>query len=191
MFGIIKNSIFGTTEESKYDVLSNETKEEGTYEIRKYKAARYATLTSEGKPFDQSTGECMKKMLLYVGGSNDKGEGMGMTAPVCITVFPKDDGTLQDRVVVGLRLPERYQENPPTPTDSSIQFEDREALTVYVARFGGYAHEKEYCTEAARLTQMLGEGTTFQKDKYFCCGYDPPVKPYGRRNEVWFIKEEH
>lgn len=48
--------------------------EEGTYEIRKYKAARYATLTSEGKPFDQSTGECMKKMLLYVGGNNDKGE---------------------------------------------------------------------------------------------------------------------
>ncbi|KAL4647885.1 heme-binding protein 1-like [Arapaima gigas] len=190
MFGLIKNSLFGGNEEAKYEVLSTESKEEGSCEVRRYESAHYATLTCEGKTFDQATGECVKKLLMYVGGSNDKGEGMGMTAPICITVFPRDDGSLSDRIVTGLRIPERYQGNPPTPTDSAIQFEERPAMTVYALRFGGFAHENEYRNEAANLTRILGESASYRRGTYFCCGYDPPMKPYGRRNEVWFIKEE-
>lgn len=57
-------------------------------------------------------------------------------------------------------------------------------------QFGGFAGESEYRAEALRLTRTLGETAPFQRKQYFCCSYDPPLKPYGRRNEVWFLQEE-
>lgn len=57
-------------------------------------------------------------------------------------------------------------------------------------QFGGFAGESEYRAEALRLTRTLGETAPFQRKQYFCCSFDPPLKPYGRRNEVWFLQEE-
>ncbi|KAG7460026.1 hypothetical protein MATL_G00216760 [Megalops atlanticus] len=190
MFGMIKNSLFGATEVTEYKLLSSETKEGVNYEVRRYDAARYASVCSEGKSFDQATSDCVKRLLMYTGGSNDRGEGMGMTAPIAITVFTRDDGAMSRRFVVGLRLPSRYQDNPPAPTDSSIKIEDRPGMTVYSLQFGGYAGEYEFRMEASRLTRILGETAPYQRKQYFCCSYDPPIKPYGRKNEVWFIQEE-
>ena len=48
-----------------------------------------------GKPFDEASKEAALKLLKYVGGSNDKGAGMGMTAPVSITAFPAEDKSLE------------------------------------------------------------------------------------------------
>lgn len=56
-------------------------------------------------------------------------------------------------------------------------------------QFGGYAEEVDYVNYAAKLKSALGSEATYRKDFYFCNGYDPPMKPYGRRNEVWFVKE--
>lgn len=55
--------------------------------------------------------------------------------------------------------------------------------------FGGYAKEVDYVNYAAKLTSALGNEASFHKDFYFCNGYDPPMKPYGRRNEVWLLKK--
>uniref|UniRef100_A0A673HIF4 Heme-binding protein 1 n=1 Tax=Sinocyclocheilus rhinocerous TaxID=307959 RepID=A0A673HIF4_9TELE len=79
---------------------------------------------------------------------------------------------------------------PPTPTDSSIRIEDRPGMTVYVLRFGGFAGESEFRAEASRLTCTLGDSGPFQRKQYLCCSYDPPIKPYSRRNEVWFLQDE-
>lgn len=59
------------------------------------------------------------------------GAGMGMMAPVCSTVFPAEDGSLQHKVKVLLRIPSQFQNNPPSPTDESIQVEKREEMVVY------------------------------------------------------------
>lgn len=56
-------------------------------------------------------------------------------------------------------------------------------------QFGGYAKEADYVSYAAKLKGALGSDAAYRKDFYLCNGYDPPMKPYGRRNEVWFVKE--
>lgn len=63
-------------------------------------------------------------------------------------------------------------------------------LFAVSSQFGGFAGETEYRAEAVRLTRTLGETAPYQRKQYFCCSYDVPIKPYGRRNEVWFLQEE-
>ncbi|XP_029446324.1 heme-binding protein 1 isoform X1 [Rhinatrema bivittatum] len=160
------------------------------YEERVYDAGKYAAVEVTGKPFDEASREAVLQLLKYVGGTNQKGTGMGMTAPVTITAFPSEDGSLQQRVKVLLRIPSQYQEDPPAPSESSIQIEERESVTVYSTQFGGFAKEADYVAHAAKLRSALGEEETLRTDFYFCNGYDPPMKPYGRRNEVWLVKKD-
>ncbi|XP_034395242.1 heme-binding protein 1-like [Cyclopterus lumpus] len=190
MFGMLKNSLFGNTEETEYKLLSSETQDGVSFEVRRYDGAKYAVASSEGRSFDQVTGELVRKLLMYIGGSNDQGVGMGTAAPIIVTVYPRNDGVLSRRLVVAIRIPSSYQLSPPTPTDSAIGIEERPGMTVYTLQFGGFAGESEYRAEALRLTRTLGETAPFQRKQYFCCSYDPPLKPYGRRNEVWFLQEE-
>ncbi|KAF1540011.1 Heme-binding protein 1, partial [Eudyptes moseleyi] len=117
------------------------------------------------------------------------GVGMGMTAPVSITAFPAEDGSLQQKVKVSLRIPSQFQANPPHPSDESIKIEERQEMTIYSTQFGGYAKEVDYVNYAAKLESALGSEAAYRKDFYFCNGYDPPMKPFDRRNEVWFVKE--
>lgn len=56
-------------------------------------------------------------------------------------------------------------------------------------QFGGYAKEADYVAHVTQLrTTLEGTPATYQGDIYYCAGYDPPMKPYGRRNEVWLVK---
>ncbi|KAL3054240.1 hypothetical protein OYC64_006546 [Pagothenia borchgrevinki] len=191
MFGMMKNSLFGNTEETEYKLLSSEIKDGVSFEVRRYDGAKYAVVSSEGRSFDQVTGELVRKLLMYIGGSNEQAVAMGTAAPIIITVYPRNDGVLSRRLVVAIRIPTSYQQEPPTPSDTTITVEDRSGMTVYALRqFGGFAAESEYRAEALRLTRTLGETAPFQRKQYFCCSYDPPLKPYGRRNEVWFLQEE-
>uniref|UniRef100_A0A1A8GXA0 Heme-binding protein 1 n=1 Tax=Nothobranchius korthausae TaxID=1143690 RepID=A0A1A8GXA0_9TELE len=190
MFGMIKNSLFGNSEETQYKVLSSETKDGVSFEVRRYDPAKYATISSEGRTYEQVIGELVRKLLKYIGGSNEQEEAMGTAFPIIITVFPRNDGVFSRRLVVGIRIPSIYQQSPPTPIDSAIRIEERPGMTVYALQFGGFAGESEYRAEALRLTRTLGETAPFQRKQYFCCSFDPPLKPYGRRNEVWFLQEE-
>ena len=45
-----------------------------SYEVRRYDAAKYAVVSSEGRTFDQVTGELVRKLLMYIGGSNEEGQ---------------------------------------------------------------------------------------------------------------------
>ncbi|XP_044311602.1 heme-binding protein 1 [Varanus komodoensis] len=189
MFGMIRNSLFGSAELWPCQVLSKGEKDEVAYEERTYEGGKFATVELTGKPFDEALREAVLKLLKYVGGSNDQGAGMGMMAPVCTTVFPAEDGSLQHKVKVLLRIPSQFQANPPSPTDESIRIEEREEMAVYSTQFGGYAKEVDYVQYAAKLTSAIGNEKIYHKDFYFCNGYDPPMKPYGRRNEVWLLKK--
>ncbi|KAK2101321.1 hypothetical protein P7K49_018987 [Saguinus oedipus] len=55
-------------------------------------------------------------------------------------------------------------------------------------QFGGYAKEADYVAHASRLRAALEGTAAYRGDIYFCTGYDPPMKPYGRRNEIWLLK---
>ncbi|XP_028671200.1 heme-binding protein 1-like [Erpetoichthys calabaricus] len=190
MFGMIKNSLLGSTEETPYKVLSTETKEDVNYEVRRYDGGKFACVDTDSRSFDEASREAVLKLLKYMGGSNDKGVGMGMTAPVSMITFPKADGSLSGKLKVGLRLPTKFQVEPPKPIDEGIRIEDRPGMTVYSTQFGGYAKEADYRFHANRLMTVLGDGAPYQRNQYLCNGYDPPMKPYGRRNEVWLLQEE-
>ena len=56
---------------------------------------------------------------------------MGTAAPITITVFPRDDGVISRRLVVGIRIPMAHQRSPPTPSDGAIRIEERPGMTVY------------------------------------------------------------
>lgn len=45
-----------------------------SFEVRRYDAAKYAVVSSEGRAFDQVSGELVRKLLMYIGGSNEQGE---------------------------------------------------------------------------------------------------------------------
>ncbi|XP_069510537.1 heme-binding protein 1 [Ambystoma mexicanum] len=188
MFGMIKNSLFGTTETNSGRVQRAEERDGVTFEERVHDGGHYATVEVTGKPFDEASKEAVLQLLKYVGGSNSKGLGMGMTAPVSITAYPQEDGGLQPRVKVLLRIPSQYQDDPPVPTDEAIKLEERAGMTVYSTQFGGFAKEADYVAHAAKLMSALGDEAVVHRDFYFCNGYDPPMKPYGRRNEVWLQK---
>nr|XP_013803543.1 PREDICTED: heme-binding protein 1 [Apteryx mantelli mantelli] len=189
MLGMIKNSLLSSVEAWPFRVLSQGAAGEVAYEERACEGGMFAAVEVTGKPFDEASKEAVLKLLKYVGGTNDKGVGMGMTAPVSITAFPAEDGSLQQKVKVFLRIPSQFQAKPPCPSDDSIKVEERQEMTIYSTQFGGYAKEADYVNYAAKLKSALGTETVYRKDFYFCNGYDPPMKPYGRRNEVWFVKE--
>ncbi|KAK6471494.1 heme-binding protein 1 [Huso huso] len=177
MFGLIKNSLLGGTEETPYKILTSETKGDLNYEVRRYDGGMFATVNVDGKSFDETSGEAVLKLLKYVGGSNDKGIGMGMTAPVSITAFPKEDGSLSGKLNPGSdTVPSGFSLFLPAPPP--------------LLQFGGYAKEVDYRSHAARLMAALGDSAPYQRGQYLCNGYDPPMKPYGRRNEIWLLQEE-
>lgn len=188
MLGMIKNSLFGSVETWPWQVLSKGSKGDVFYEERACEGGKFATVEVTDKPVDEALREAMPKVMKYVGGSNDKGLGMGMTVPISFAVFPSDDGDLQKKLKVWFRIPNKFQSDPPAPSDDSIKIEDREGITVYSTQFGGYAKAADYTAQAAQLRSALESTAKYQTDFYFCTGYDPPMKPYGRRNEVWLVK---
>lgn len=188
MLGMIKNSLFGSVETWPWQVLSKGDKEEVSYEERACEGGKFATVEVTDKPVDEALREAMPKVAKYAGGTNDKGIGMGMTVPISFAVFPNEDGSLQKKLKVWFRIPNHFQSDPPAPSDKSVKIEEREGITVYSMQFGGYAKEADYVAQATRLRAALEGTATYQGDIYFCTGYDPPMKPYGRRNEIWLLK---
>jgi len=60
-------------------VSSSDRQDGVSYEVRRYDAGKYAAISSEGRSFDQVTGELVRKLLMYIGGSNDQGERHTLT----------------------------------------------------------------------------------------------------------------
>uniref|UniRef100_A0A8D1Q1M5 Heme-binding protein 1 n=1 Tax=Sus scrofa TaxID=9823 RepID=A0A8D1Q1M5_PIG len=134
MLGMIKNSLFGSVETWPWQVLSKGDKQDISYEERACEGGKFATVEMTDKPVDEALREAMPKVMKYVGGSNDKGIGMGMTVPISFAVFPSDGGSLQKKLKVWFRIPNEFQSNPPVPSDDSIKIEERESITVYSFR---------------------------------------------------------
>ncbi|KFO73007.1 Heme-binding protein 1 [Cuculus canorus] len=186
MLGMIKNSLLSTVEAWPYRVLSKGEKEQLSYEERECEGGRFAAVELAGKAFDEASkeGAGHKEEFLH----NESGKALAQVAQgTCGCPIP--GGVQSQKVKVSLRIPSPFQGNPPSPSDESIKIEERQGMTIYSTQFGGYAKEVDYVNYAAKLKSALGSEAAYHKDFYLCNGYDPPMKPYGRRNEVWFVKE--
>ncbi|XP_037669375.1 heme-binding protein 1-like [Choloepus didactylus] len=188
MLGMIKNSLLGSSETWPWQVLSTGGKKEVSYEERACGGRKFATLEVTDKPVDEALQEAVPKVKNYMGGTNNKGIGMEMTVPISFAMFPGEDGSLQKKLKVWFRIPNEFKSNPLVPSDESIKIKEREGISVYCMHFGDYAKEASYTAQAAQLHTALEGTATCQSDLYFCTGYYPPVKPFGRCNKIWLVK---
>ena len=62
--------------------------------------------------------------------------------------------------------------------------------TFLPSKYGGFSNEEDALAEIAKLRSALEKENCKYKEKFcYYCGYDSPVTLFGRRNEIWFIKE--
>nr|KAF6368638.1 heme binding protein 1 [Myotis myotis] len=116
MLGMIRNSLFGSVETWPWQVLSKGGKEEVTYEERTCEGGKFATVEVTDKPVDEALREAMPKVMKYVGGTNDKGIGMGMTVPISFAVFPMTTALKSRRGKASLSIPRSLGVMPRKPT---------------------------------------------------------------------------
>ncbi|KAK3890001.1 hypothetical protein Pcinc_006029 [Petrolisthes cinctipes] len=128
------------------------------------------------------------RLFAYIDGKNDRNLELVMGIPVSIEARQGEAGGLSMQAC--FFIPETNQANPPVPIDSSVSIVTRPAMTVFTREFGGYASDEhtwqEEATELTRLVQA--ENININPNIAFWNAYDPPLKFWGRRNEVWLVK---
>ena len=63
-------------------------------------------------------------------------------------------------------------------------------LSSLCRTFGGFASDETWVQKAVELGDAVGDHSKFTDTQYYTAGYDPPFKPFGRTNEVWFVKSQ-
>ncbi|GIY96956.1 heme-binding protein 1, partial [Caerostris extrusa] len=60
---------------------------------------------------------------------------------------------------------------------------------IYVRTFGGMAKDADWKREFDALKAKLENPDDVDLSEYHRAAYDPPFKPFNRRNEVWVVKK--
>ncbi|KAK7101865.1 heme-binding protein 2-like [Littorina saxatilis] len=185
MFGLIKLAIKGL-QKPEYDNVG--TSDE--YEERRYKPAKWVSTTVKKISAKEATTEGFYRLFAFISGENDKSTKVDMTAPVTTWVDPGAGPNCESSFTVSFYIPTEHQEDPPKPTNPLVFIEDRPEFTAYVTKFGGFANDETWVQKAVELGNAIGDHSKFNDEQYYTAGYDPPFKPFGRTNEVWFVKNE-
>ncbi|KAK7084288.1 Heme-binding protein 2 [Halocaridina rubra] len=188
MAGIIKGikAAFGDVEMAPYTIIV----ERGGYEERLYPARKWACTKMKGMDQSSLISPMFRKLFNYISGKNEPNIRIDMTSPVTTYVEPSAGPTCESTFTMGFLVPEEHQNLPPPPSDKSIFIEERPTLTVYTRRFGGYTSDDIILKEARDLAEEIQKQNepSVNFDQYYIVGYDPPFKLFGRRNEIWFVK---
>jgi len=167
-------SAMAKTEEQKYRVIYSE---EG-FEIRFYPSAILATIYSDAKSYKQLAYPGFRKLAGYIFGDNESETKISMTSPVHMDF--NNSGSSMSFV-----MPSSYNmENLPKPDDSSVILEKTEDLYVAVMQFKGYASDDKITEYSEKLKNLLNDKGIKYYGNFSYLGYDPPFKPFGRRNEI-------
>lgn len=187
MAGLVKGikALLGDVEMAPYTVVA----EKEGFEERLYPARKWACTTMIGPEKDTLASPMFRKLFNYISGKNDQNVRMDMTTPVTTYIEPGAGPTCSSTFTMAFFIPQDHQNNPPV-AGPDVFIEERPEMTVFTRRFGGYASDETIGREAKELAELIqasGE-TDVDLTHYYTAGYDPPFKPIGRRNEVWFVK---
>ncbi|XP_033637255.1 heme-binding protein 1-like [Asterias rubens] len=190
MFKTFATLLFTTPPAPKYTVIA--TKE--GFEEREYDESLWAVTEATGETIKAATSVGFRKLFKYITGANKEGVTVAMTAPVMVFHEPGDEEgnwtSLKKDIKVGFMIPEEVREKVPTPTDDTITMRNTHKSRAYVSKYGGFSNEEDALAEIAKLRSALEKENCKYKEKFcYYCGYDSPVTLFGRRNEIWFIKE--
>ncbi|GFY36026.1 heme-binding protein 1 [Trichonephila clavipes] len=84
-----------------------------------------------------------------------------------------------------------YRIVPVRGSKISVGIGRRESMahSVTVKTFGGIAKDVDWKREFEALKSKIDNPDDVDLSEYHRAGYDPPFKPFNRRNEVWIVKK--
>jgi len=170
----IGSMAFGKTEEQKYRVVHSEA----GFEIRFYPSATLATVYSSAKSYKELSGPGFRKLAGYIFGDNSTDTKISMTSPVHMNINNSQSS-------MSFVMPSSYTaEKLPEPDDKDVKIEKTPDEYVAAIKFGGYASDEDIINYSEKLKKLLTEKGIVYYGNFRFLGYDPPFKPFGRRNEI-------
>lgn len=165
---------FAKTEEQKYKVIKSEKE----FEIRYYPSATLATVYSSAKSYKELSGSGFRKLAGYIFGDNNTSTRISMTSPVHMDIS-------QSGSSMSFVMPSSFNPgNLPEPADKEVKIEKSAEGYFAAISFGGYASDEDIINYSGKLKELLNEKGISYYGNFRYLGYDPPFKPFGRRNEI-------
>lgn len=165
---------FAKTEEQKYRVVHSET----GFEVRFYPSATLATVYSSAKSYKELSGPGFRKLAGYIFGDNNTDTKISMTSPVHMNINSSQSS-------MSFVMPSSYTADKlPAPDDKDVKIEKTPDEYVAAIKFGGYASDEDIVSYSEKLKKLLDEKGISYYGNFRYLGYDPPFKPFGRRNEI-------
>jgi len=161
------------------------------FELRRYKPAMWVGTTVLGMDYREAGSEGFNRLFGYISGENEQNMKIDMTAPVVTRVMPNEDwsGFRRNFTIYFYVSSEYLGDGAPRPTNRDVFITRVPGVELYAREFSGYATSDMYLEEATTLMDLLREAEApFACDHFAAAGYDHPMKPFNRRNEVWFPK---
>jgi hypothetical protein len=162
------------TEEQTYKVV-HAYKE---FEIRLYPSAKLATVYLSAKSYKELSWQGFRKLADYIFGDNSTHSKISMTAPVHMNIS-------QSGSSMSFVMPSAYNsETLPEPDNKDVKIEKTSDEYVAAIWFRGYASDKDIMKYSEKLKELLISNGISYFGNFRYLGYDPPFKPFGRRNEI-------
>lgn len=166
--------VFAKTEEQKYRVVHSDA----GFEVRFYPSATLATVYTSAKSYKELSGPGFRKLAGYIFGDNSTDTKISMTSPVHMDINNSQSS-------MSFVMPSSYtEEKLPAPDDKDVKIEKTPDEYVAAIKFGGYASDEDIITYSEKLKKLLTEKGIVYYGNFRYLGYDPPFKPFGRRNEI-------
>jgi hypothetical protein len=160
------------TEIQRYEVLESDR----GFELRSYPAHTLVTIQSGGD-FSSASFGAFGYLAGYIGGNNQSGQNIAMTAPVLQEKTPHG-------YLVSFVLPDGMT-NPPAPIDSKLQLDSKAATVMAALRFSGPADQSLFEAKAQALRELCGtSGLVVISEPLYARYNGPWTLPMLRRNEV-------
>jgi hypothetical protein len=165
---------FAKTEDQKYRGVQSEA----GFEIRFYPSATLATVYTSAKSDRELSGPGFRKLAGYIFGDNSTDTKISMTSPVHMNINNSQSS-------MSFVMPSSYTaEKLPEPDDKDVKIEKTPDEYVAAIKFGGYASDEDIVNYSGKLKKLLEEKGISYYGNFRYLGYDPPFKPFGRRNEI-------
>ena len=161
------------TEQQPYEVVGHGS----GFELRHYPPCLVAEVQVTGE-FEQAGNVGFRPLVTYIGGRNQAGQSLAMTAPVIQESAPSGDH------VIAFVLPSSVTQAP-QPTDERVTVREIPAHFTAVSRYSGRWSQAAYVQHAQELmAAIMAAGLAAVSEPRFA-RFDPPFKPWFlRRNEV-------
>lgn len=166
-----------------YVVIANNSE----YEERQYPPTVWVSTSMKGSSLVDAMIRMYRKLFYYFDERNVKGLFINTTTPVRTRITPCI-GTCRPTFTMSFLIPSSLKDDPPLPTDQDLYCEREPAKRYVVRKFGGYPSETNWIDQAYKLSILLKKEDIVDTSHYFLAVYDPPLKIFNRRNEIWMEK---